>query len=169
MTTVKSSRANNSVTTRVLGQRTCDRKIKAVTELTEKAKQKENHGGTTMAVTLRGTVHVVATKLACNWQKDEDATWKKLQQVETHDEGRRQSWSRDSVNEKLVETDEGPRRLAWREHHGNVAVWKDDHDRTMWECESASTSATTKTTTKSDAGAEKNCNISSSCGPPVSQ
>ena len=51
------------------------------------------------------------------WWNDRgsDAAWKELQQVVMHDDGRRQSWSTDSVNEKLVETDDGARRSSWRE------------------------------------------------------
>ena len=59
------------------------------------------------------------------WKNNENAMWKELQEDETHG-GRRQSWARDSVNEKLVETDDGERRSMWRGYHGNLAVCKDD-------------------------------------------
>ena len=39
----------------------------------------------------------------------------------------------DSVNEKLVEADDGDRRSSWREYHGNVGVWKDDRDTAVWK------------------------------------
>ena len=56
----------------------------------------------------------------CSWQKDEDATRKELQQVETNDEGRRQSWPRDLDDEKVVDTDDGETRSTWREYHGSI-------------------------------------------------
>ena len=96
----------------VLGQ-----KIKAVTELLKIAKQKEGHGCDTATCYLRNDVI---------------ATGQELQQNETH-EGRRQPWSRDPVNGKLVETDDGERGKMWREHHGNIAESKDDRGSTTWE------------------------------------
>ena len=79
---------------RMLGQRMCGR----VTELL-RMNRKANHGGTTVIVMLCGKVRVVATRLS----------WQKFQQHEMH-ERRRQSLSRDSVNEELVETDDGEGR-----------------------------------------------------------
>ena len=38
------------------------------------------------------------------------------------------------ATEKFVKTD-GGRRSAWREYHGNVAVWKDYLDSTVWKYE----------------------------------
>ena len=75
---------------------------------------------------------MVATKLHCDWKNDENATRKELQQDVTQ-EGRRRSWSRDSVNKRLVEIDDGERRFTWREYHGNFAVCRDDRGRTMWK------------------------------------
>ena len=48
--------------------------------------------------------------------------------VHSDGERRRLSWSRDSGNEKFVETDDGERRSPWRAYHDNVAVWKDYSD-----------------------------------------
>ena len=69
-----------------------------------------------------------------HWKNNEIARCKELQQDETH-EGKKQLWSGDPVNEKLVETDDGERRTTWRDDHGNVAVWRDDRGSTMWKYE----------------------------------
>ena len=34
-----------------------------------------------------------------------------------------------------MKTDEGERRSSWREHHGNVVVWRDDRGRKVWNHE----------------------------------
>ena len=48
-------------------------------------------------------------KAKCHWKNGGNTTWQKFQQREMH-ERRRQSLSRDSVNDELVETDDGEGR-----------------------------------------------------------
>ena len=40
-----------------------------------------------------------------------------------------------SAARRWVETVEGEKRSAWRGHHANVAMWRDDRGGTMWKYE----------------------------------
>ena len=55
-----------------------------------------------------------------------------------------------------MESDDGERISTWREHHGNVAVWKDDRGSTLWKYDNNHENVDKRTVT----GAES----SSSCG-----
>ena len=59
----------------------------------------------------------------------------RLQRVETHAEGRRQSRSKNSVSDKLKETDDGAKGSTWRSYDVTVAVWKDDRGMWKYQCE----------------------------------